>query len=141
MKIRKLILIIAVLLSILCFSCSGYKMTVESLTNTLNQINDSIAGKRLRFYDLYDVIEQNKEYYNGLKTVDCVDHEGNPYTFYVTPKTSLTVRTKKGGKIKYFFDTLHFRSDSVIAGKIDRFDRIYIPVKIKDIDRLEIWSE
>jgi hypothetical protein len=140
---QRLLRITAIIfISVFTFACTnGYVVTFETLQLVLKKIEeDSLAGKRHRYYDIADVIEDNKEYYNRVKTIECIDNDQKPFIMDVTYSTILTVTNKHGAKIKYFLDSIHLRSDSVMVGRIGRQDKYEIPTKLKEIVKTEVWT-
>jgi hypothetical protein len=75
---------------------------------------------------------------NDLRALKCLDKNGNEKILNVDYHTGIRITKKDKSRVTFYFDSLILK-DSIINGKKSHFVGISIdPVKIKDIEKIEI---
>jgi hypothetical protein len=133
-KMKKCFILMAIL-TILFTSCSTYYMTSSSLKTQLQNIDPNNIN------DAYDfrlglvgvALKGGKNFYNGIKTVNCKDQNGKDVIFTIKSQTGIRLTDNTGRKIQLYFDSLFLR-DSLVYGSKSHF--ITLPVTPMNIDKL-----
>jgi hypothetical protein len=129
-----------IILNLFLTSCSTYYMTQSSFKEQLQNIDPN------KINDAYDfrlglvgvALKGGKNFYNGIKTLECKDKNGNDVTFTVKPQTGIRLTDITGRRIQLYFDSVFLR-DSLVYGSKSHFITLPVtPMNVNKLAKIEI---
>jgi hypothetical protein len=125
-------------IAVLASSCSTYYLTPASLVSQLDKVNPE------KITEAYDfrlglagvLLKKDKNFYNGIDSIEVTDKDGKPFKMQVTNHTSLKLTDNTGNYTTVFFDSM-FKKDSMIFASKSHFFNLPVQRSINSLKKIE----
>lgn len=111
-------------------SCASYIISTSSLSE---QLTGGIESKGY-------LLAKDAVKGNDLETIKCVGKNGKEKEIKVTNRTGVRITKTDKSKIRFYFNTLLIKDNSIIGSKTHFFNDKVKPIKFNDISKIEIME-
>ena len=118
------------ILVLLLTSCATYRVSTTSLSE---QLNGDAVSKGFLFAS--DAVKGN-----DIKTVKCVDKNGNEKEIPVTHRTGIRITKVDNSRTSLYFNTILIKDSSITGSKSHFFNAPIKPIKFSEISKIEIME-
>ena len=132
---KKTLILCIVGISLLLTGCATYHLSKESL---LQQFGDTRPERK---YIYAPFVFPFSVAGNDLKTLKCLDKNGNEKIITVTNHTSVRITLTDSTRRTFYFNTLLIKDSTITGSKTHFFEAHIKPVKLQDISGIEIQKD
>lgn len=134
MTIRRFLTPLIISVFFLTTSCASYYLTTDSLKSQFAGIDSS----KLIPVTMRGGLKQYQYLANPIRTINCVDKNGNPFQLTNGPSIEMRVTESNGKRTIFYFDRV-LVTDSTLYGAQSRFiASMKKTLQLKDIKKIEI---